>query len=217
MVSFLPEWESLPEACDRIIDSGFSRQQAQADICRAITDQKIGVRTPAELVTTTVHDHLINHRFAKEYARYTRQLREGTIVIDIRGVKPSSLSWDLSRFKDQPLLQPGMKGYPGPPRNWIVSIEVYSADITRLFCDSSIGALPIDGRKYSLADRQIVTQIKMILETNRNAKKEEVRTALAKNFDFTERHFHSHLWPEGRELANLGRKAPPGRKPKSST
>lgn len=44
-MAYVPEWEQLAEALERVIASGgLSTQEAQCDICRAIANQKIKVR-----------------------------------------------------------------------------------------------------------------------------------------------------------------------------
>jgi hypothetical protein len=48
--AYVPDWEQLAEALKRVIEAGFSRSEAQRDICRAIIDGKIKVRFSFELI-----------------------------------------------------------------------------------------------------------------------------------------------------------------------
>jgi hypothetical protein len=117
------------------MEAGVSNSEAKRDICRAIADRKIKVRTPVELITRTIVDHQFNNRFAWQYQRFARQFHEGTRRLDMPSrLKPRDLCWRESRFKSTRLFQPGMKGYPGPPREWEIWIEFRSEDVTKLLC-----------------------------------------------------------------------------------
>jgi hypothetical protein len=41
---YVAEWEPLADACKRVMAAGASREQAQADICRAIADEAVRIR-----------------------------------------------------------------------------------------------------------------------------------------------------------------------------
>ena len=49
-IAYAPDWERLAEALKRVIEAGFSRSEAQRDICRAVIDGKIEVRFSFELI-----------------------------------------------------------------------------------------------------------------------------------------------------------------------
>jgi hypothetical protein len=147
---FVPDWERLGEALKRVMEAGVSNSEAKRDICRAIADGKIRVRTPVELITRDVVDHQFNHRFARQYQRFARQLYEGRRRLDMPSrLKPRDLHWRDSRFKAPWLFQPGMEGYPGPPRNWHVLIELFSADVTKVLCQQPRARAPPDADQAS--------------------------------------------------------------------
>src|SRR6185437_16333976 len=125
-MAYVPEWEQLREALERVIASGgLSIQEAQRDICRAIADQKIKVRPRVNFIKRTTADHQLHHKFASEYRNYERQLFNRTIAFDMPSrLQPKDFDWDQSCFRSDWLFQPGMEGFPGPPRDARVGIEL---------------------------------------------------------------------------------------------
>lgn len=138
-MAYVPEWEQLAEALERVIASGgLSTQEAQCDICRAIADQKIKVRPRVNFIKRTIADHQLQHKFASEYRNYERQLFNRTIPFDMPPrLQPEDLDWDQSCFKHDLVFQPGMKEFPGPPRDARVGIELFSSDVTLLLCSGA--------------------------------------------------------------------------------
>jgi hypothetical protein len=135
-MAYVPEWERLSEALARVVvASGLSRREAKHDICRAVADQKIRVRPRVEFIKRTIVDHQFEHQFARAYHRYVRQLLDRSILLEMPSqLSPQELDWNESRLKSEWLFQPGMKGFPGPPRYAAVGIELRSADVTRVLC-----------------------------------------------------------------------------------
>jgi len=43
-MAYVPDWERLPEVLKRVMAAGLPKDEAQVDICRAISDRKIALR-----------------------------------------------------------------------------------------------------------------------------------------------------------------------------
>lgn len=133
---YVPDWERLTEALERVmVANKSSRREVKHDICRAIADQKIKVRPRVDFIKRTIVDHQTEHEYAREYQRYVCQLLDRSILFEMPSqLRPHELVWNESRFKFEWLFQPGMEGFPGPPRLAVVGIELWSADVTRVLC-----------------------------------------------------------------------------------
>jgi hypothetical protein len=76
-MAYVPDWEQLAEALKRVIEAGFSRSEAQRDICRAIIDGKIKVRFSFELIKKTILDHQIARKHTRQISKFVHDLYSG--------------------------------------------------------------------------------------------------------------------------------------------
>ena len=77
-MAYVPEWERLPDALERVMAAGLTEDEAQVDICRAISDRKIALRfqiTPSPYPMRVVDVSRVN------------------VPIDL---KPSDFDWEKS-------------------------------------------------------------------------------------------------------------------------
>jgi len=80
-------------------------------------------------------EHQLNRTLAFEYQAFARQLLSGSIDMPWQ-LRPNNLNWTESRLLLR--FQPGVAGYPGPPRDWHIWIELFSADVTGVLISKRI-------------------------------------------------------------------------------
>jgi hypothetical protein len=125
---YVPDWERLPDAVDRIMASGMKESEAKLDLCRAISDRKIKVR----------------FRVAKEEgSELSFETVEGTVRkgrdVDIPShLTPRDFDWPRSRpLKPWRDIRGGFDSFATEWRlDWI---EVFRADVTRVLCGAENG------------------------------------------------------------------------------
>lgn len=140
-MAYLLEWEQLGDALKRVVGAGSPEQLAQRDICLAIADQKIKIRPTVEFTTRSSNDHQLNQRFALEYRNYVRRLFTRSLSLELPWrLKPADFHWSESRFETLWQFEPGMEGFPGPPRLGLVQIELFTTDVIGVLCDRANGA-----------------------------------------------------------------------------
>jgi hypothetical protein len=144
---YVPDWEPLAEAPERVMATGVTEHQAKADISNAIADRKIAVRVLVD--------------------ESERDVGGQTLPVPNIGVpprlKPEDFDWPRSR--PLPAWQTGPTSvveHYFPTWSWtprkIALIELSTADVTSVLCIStnSIGAL---GARQGYATKGLVDRI----------------------------------------------------------
>jgi hypothetical protein len=153
-MAFVPTWERLDEACKRVVGAGLPEPEAQRDICRAMASGEIRVRPRLALIKETVLDHKVHNRYAHQIAKFADDLFDGINRYPKpwemhnpfsmpRQLESGDLDWRGSCFK-MPFsiaIRPDIA-----PMRWHVSIELFSADVTRTLIASGIAALSAKGK-----------------------------------------------------------------------
>jgi hypothetical protein len=80
-MAYVPDSEQLAEALKRVIEAGFSRIEAQRDICRAIIDGKIKARFSFELIKKTILDHRIARKHTRQISKFEHDLYSGVELL----------------------------------------------------------------------------------------------------------------------------------------
>lgn len=124
----------MDDALRRLMDRGPSKEEAQLDICNAIADgNKIKLRPRVEFIVQGPADAWTNHRFSGEYRSFLGALFDGTLELKRpASLASSDLNWHESRFEKPWQFEPGMQGFPGPPRSAHVWIELFTADVVKV-------------------------------------------------------------------------------------
>jgi hypothetical protein len=234
-MAYVPEWESLAEALERVMVAGVPRRQAQVDLCRAMADGKIEVMPSFELIKATALDHQMAREYRDEIFKFVHNVRNGAhrypkpwdlfkVFSVPKVLRPSHLDWRKSRFRcawSVPL-HPEMS-----PLLWDVSIELCSADVSKAL----IAPKPaLDQKLYSrttaadcrpaagtIRDEGIAIA-KLAAELRHNpdlTRAEATRLCGEAGLKCSARGMQNRIWPAARQQAGLGPKAPPGRKRKS--
>lgn len=109
-MAYVPDWERLPDALKRVMAAGLSQDEAQVDICRAISDRKIRLRlqvTPSPYLMRVVDVSQVNvpidlkqSDFDWEKSCLERTWRSRSVDIDIL------LSSEHAKYIE--LLRPGV-------------------------------------------------------------------------------------------------------------
>jgi hypothetical protein len=202
-VAYTPDWELIADALKRVIATGVSEDEAKTDLCRAVADGKIDVRVTIAATGQVFFD--------------------GNVRVPPH-LKPSDFDWVHSRPFAQWLI--------GPRRgehymwNWsnrpIDLIELSTSDVSRILCGGLANATDKKGahrKTVTTVDQETIAAHALAshLRENRNLTREEAATwCQTQGFNLSRRGFQGRVWPNAREKAVLPRRAPAGRKNKSS-
>jgi hypothetical protein len=209
-VAYTPDWEPIADALKRVMATFVSEDEAKTDLCRAAADRKIKVRV----------------KIAQNDDRFGGQFFSHRNVGVPHHLSPDDLDWSRSCP-----LKPWSIGPVGPEHygwagGWkdrpIDLIELSTSDVSRILC----GGLSNDTDKKGARRTTVKTidqETKAIhalashLRGNPSLKREEATTWCEnQGFTISGRGFQDRVWPAAREEAGLPRRAPPGRKNKSS-
>jgi hypothetical protein len=58
-LGYTPDWEVLAHALKRVVESGVAESQAKIQICQAIADRKIGIRSLMEKAAPDVGGRIL--------------------------------------------------------------------------------------------------------------------------------------------------------------
>jgi hypothetical protein len=210
-MAYVPDWERLADVLARVIDAGRAEHEAQHDICNAIADRKIKIRPRVEFLTEGPSDAWNNHRFAREYRNFLGELFDATDSLNVPSqLEPGDFHWAESRFETPWLFEPGMKGFPGPPRSGYVRIELFSADVSKVLCNGQSSAT-----RTVHDETAAIKALGQHLKNNRDVSREDAfEWCRANGFSLSARGFQNRVWPKAREDAGLSPRAAPGRKPR---
>jgi hypothetical protein len=126
-VPYESEWEGLPDAVERIITSGgASREQAQSDLCHAISDGQIRLRC-----------QLDKHADRPQVSASVVSASQFEIPTKL---EPGDFDWQESRPIKPWLLREFERHQPG--RWYLKWIQLSRADITTIFLQRSDAAPP---------------------------------------------------------------------------
>jgi hypothetical protein len=132
-VAYVPDWERLADALDRVVKAGLPEDEAKRDICNAVADRKIKIRPTINLIDEGPVDKECNHRFAREYGNFVRQYVSGVRILDVPSrLNPDEFNWSESQFKTRWRFEPGWEGFPGPRRFAWIGVELFCADVTKV-------------------------------------------------------------------------------------
>jgi hypothetical protein len=201
-VAYIPDWEPLADALQRVMATGASEDESKTDLCRAVADRKVDVRVRIA---------------ASDFAMGGRIFSKGNVSVPLH-LDPRDFDWAQSR----PLAQWRIGPRPGEHYVWISGwegrpvdlIELSTADVMRIFCGAK------DGQK-SLATARIETDAIKALASRLKGDPQITRVKAAEwcrasGYNLSARGFQSRVWPKARIEAGLGPTAKPGRKGKSS-
>jgi hypothetical protein len=129
-LTYLPTWEPIKEALQRIVVAGLSKKQAQRDLCRAIGDGKIAIRLD----------------LAADPSRGLPRKALSFPTLEIPPLlSPEDIDWPRSRPSQRSQLWTGPSQRPGEPTllyfhknhdlmgRTVDLIEVRVADVTKVF------------------------------------------------------------------------------------
>jgi hypothetical protein len=117
-MDYVSPWERLPDALDRVMATGRSREAAQNAICRAITDGAVQIRG----------------KLGKHSTRRTtgNRVLEGKDFYIPAEIKPEDLNWEQSRPQEPWPIRREIYDVPGM---WEVEwIELCRANVTAVLC-----------------------------------------------------------------------------------
>jgi hypothetical protein len=198
-MTFVPDWERLADARKRVMASGLSRSDAERDLCAAMSDGKIKVRPLFELIKRSILDHQIAKNKRREIFTFMRELQEGVHrypepwdsfqAFSTKGVTPSKLDWRKSKFRNawQVPIHPEMA-----PMNWDVSIELASADVTRVLIVSGSASRTVNTPSARSTTQQ--KQAQTVVEQARRWRSSRIER-------FTERQLWVREWINFAEIA----------------
>jgi hypothetical protein len=209
-VAYTPDWEPIADALKRVMTIGVSEDEAKLDLCRAMADRKIKVKV----------------RIAQNADSFRGETFSGRNVGVPHHLSPDDFDWSRSCP-----LNPWPIGPVGPQHyTWIERwkdrpvdlIEVLTIDVLRILC----GGLDKDTDKQGTRQTTVTTADQQTKAThalashlrgNPSLKREDAATwCETQGFTLSGRSFQNQVWPNAREKAGLQRRAPSGRKNKSS-
>ena len=140
-MEYVPDWERLSDALDRVMSAGRSRKKAQVNLCRATADQKIKVR------------YLISKEIVGGCEMPKGSGIAGHVVsrLDIipRSLNPADFNWEQSQPTRPWQLLPN-------PVFWQLDwIELYSSDVTRVLIRSQDSATDLSQAETSQPARSL--------------------------------------------------------------
>jgi hypothetical protein len=127
-MGYVPSWERLSDAATRVMTSaGVSTEEAQSDICQAITDGVIKIRCK-------LGRHMIRHLTSKAI------LDRDSFEIPSK-INSQDLDWEKSRpVKPWAVL----RGKAAQCGYWHLEwIELLRADVTNILCRAGNGSVPV--------------------------------------------------------------------------
>jgi hypothetical protein len=141
-VTYTPKWERLSETLDSISNSAaISREQAAADLCRALSDGDIDIRV-------TLAKHAFRLQTSSDVV-FRSDLQIPSLL------NPSDFDWQRSRPNKPWSVSKRSPRYGGP---WELAwIEVSKADVTRKFSISEVGAAQTGAKAPSKAKKKRAT------------------------------------------------------------
>jgi hypothetical protein len=160
-MAFVPDFERLHEVLKRVMAAGFSKREAQRNICRAIADRKIKIRfhvvfTDDDVLSIlppeTASHYREGLRSRENAANWRglldqlspRQLVGGTVPVDIPSqLSPCDFDWRKSACKKPWNIRGGFPTFPKFCH--LDLIELCSADVTRVLIASRSGAHVSEG------------------------------------------------------------------------
>jgi hypothetical protein len=118
-MAYVRPWERLADALTRVMAAaGRSREEAQTDICQAITDKAIKIQGQLKEHTTR---HITS-----------RRVLEGKDFELPARIKPADVDWESSRPLRPWAVHREIFGLPG---YWELEwIELFKADVTKVLC-----------------------------------------------------------------------------------
>jgi hypothetical protein len=118
-MAYVTEWELLAEVLERVMAAGSSRDQAKADICRAITDGAVKIRGKLGRHTTRGF-------------RSVKTVLEGKDFQIPTEIKSEDLDWDRSRPVQPWLVR---RATSSPAGYWDLEwIKLFGPDVTNVLC-----------------------------------------------------------------------------------
>jgi hypothetical protein len=186
------------DALNRVMVTGATEDEAKSDLCRAVADQKIGIRVRIS---------------AADYSMGGRIFANGNVGVPVH-LKPSDFDWVQSR----PLAQWRIGPKPGQHYAWLGGwenrpidlIELFTNDVTEVLCRAG------NDRATVWHETAAIKALKEVLEENKQLKKADAKELCRKlGHNISERGFQSRVWPQARRQAGLDEMAPKGRKRKS--
>ena len=200
-MAYTPDWEPLADALKRVMATGSSEDEAKTDLCRAMTDRKIGVRV--------------------RIAASDRGMRGQVFSRGNVGVPPHLGPGDLDWVQSRPLKRWSIGPMPGQHYSWIGGwkdrpidfIELSTADVAEIFPNAR-GAT-----KASATTAKETAAIKALashLESNPDMKRADAADWCRERGHQLGKRPFARVWQAARSRAGLEPIAPAGRKPKSS-
>jgi hypothetical protein len=153
-VRYIPDWERLADSLARVTALGLEIDEAQVDLCRAIADGKIRVRPSVNFLSESNTDRQLDQKLAGKYRDFVRAIFQRKIPFDLGSwLQPNQLDWEHSSIKARCRFEPGMEGFPGPPREAVVTIEISTADVLLVISaageqgEAGLRGAPVDRRR----------------------------------------------------------------------
>jgi len=175
-------WERLNDITRRVVDAtGCSKEEAQADICRAVADGVIQFQA-------RLKQHATRHMTSKAEL-------EGTAFDRLTTIKPDNLDWEQSRPLKPWLVKSGAHRLPGFWKlDWV---ELSRTDIERIFGDPPTRG---DSKLPSSGGRQRVSKSGPSLERAKRVIGELYPRLPPDQATLPNKHFCSHVRAKLKEL-----------------
>jgi hypothetical protein len=153
-MAYVPAWERLSAAIIRVMAAaGLSKDQAKADICRAIADGAVKIRGKLERHTT------------KHFRSNT--VLEGKDFHIPPEIKSEHLDWERSRPMKPWLVRRGASALPG---HWDLEwIELFRTDVTNVLCTAGKRGEPA---QHASSEKGATSRSRPALERARGAIRE---------------------------------------------
>ena len=218
---YVPDWQPLAAALERVMATGATEDNAKLDICRAVADQKIDVRVRIA---------------ASEYDLGGRSFSDGNVGVPLR-LNPRDFDWvrsrPLSRWSIGPMLGEHYTWTSGWSEQSLDLIELSTRDVRRILCGDDLaaqlgsaltaplgtltddGAAPDGTAGTAKQESNAIKALAVHLKANPKLTRGDAEAYL-KGYQISARGFQSRVWPEARRRAGLPAKASPGRRTKSS-
>src|SRR3989442_11041156 len=154
-MAYVSAWERLSDAIIRVMAAaGLSKDQAKADICRAIADGAVKIRGKLERHTT-------------RHLRASNMVLEGEDFHIPTKIKSEDLDWERSRPAKSWLVR---RGTSAPPGYWDLEwIELFRNDVTKVF---GTAAKRGESAHHASSEKGATSRSRPALERARRAIKE---------------------------------------------
>jgi hypothetical protein len=139
-MAYVSIWQSLSEALTAVMEANrCSKDEAQADICRAIADRVVHIQCTLKTHPTRL--------------MRSKDVLEGEAFEIRRDLKPDRLDWERSCPRET---WPIRRGAYYPPGHWELQlIQLLKADVTNVLCIARRRAEPADpGSRKTIATRR---------------------------------------------------------------